>query len=285
MQSAGAATCACLLPAALWSEQDNFSSAMQRLEAESGGRLGVCFFDGHGGEIRGYRQTERFPMCSTFKVLATAALLHRVDQGEEKLMRVVRFAQQDIVPYSPITKHHAGSDGMTLVELCQAAVTVSDNTAANLILKTYGGPGGFTAYARSLHDKVTVLNRMEPALNDAVPGDTRDTTSPEAMLRDLRALILGEALQAKSRRLLTRWMENCQTGSERIRAGLPTTWRVADKTGSGARNTTNDIAVFWDGNGKAYVLTVYLTGATLNDAGRNALLARVATAAAGILRA
>ena len=283
MQSAMAAAGVCLLPSLLWGEHDGFAEAIARLERESGGRLGVCFFNGRSGRTHGYRQSERFPMCSTFKVLASAALLHRVDQGEEDLSRVVRFSKREIIAHSPITKHHAGSDGMTLGELCEAAVTVSDNTAANLILKTYGGPDGFTAYARSLHDNVTVLNRMEPELNDAVPGDTRDTTSSEAMLEDLRVLLLGDALQEKSRRQLTRWMENCQTGAERIRAGLPPTWRVADKTGTGALNTANDIAVFWDGSGKASALTVYLTGATVDNAGRNAILARVAAAAAAVL--
>jgi beta-lactamase class A len=162
------------------------------LEADSGGRLGVAVLhSGPGGFIFGHRADERFPMCSTFKLLAAAAVLKLVDDGKETLDRRVIFATSDLVPYSPVTKDHADGTGMTVGELCAAAVTVSDNTAGNLIVARLGGPQALTDYVRSLGDPVTRLDRTEPELNEALPNDPRDTTTPTAMVKNMRALVLA----------------------------------------------------------------------------------------------
>src|SRR6187399_2891703 len=219
---------------------------IRRLESESGGRLGVCVLDTATGARHVHRGDERFPMCSTFKVLAAAAILARVDAGKEQLARRITFDASALVTYSPVSEKHAGGDGMTLAEICDAAVTLSDNTAANLLLAAIGGPPGLTAYVRGLGDEVTRLDRNEPSLNEALPDDPRDTTTPNAMASSLEALILGTAaLSAASREQLTAWLLANKTGDTRLRAGLAKDWRVGDKTGSGARGTANDIAVIW----------------------------------------
>ena len=252
---------------------------IKRLESESGGRLGVCVLETATGARHVHRGDERFPMCSTFKALATAAVLARVDAGKEQLTRRITFDASAIVVNSPVTEKHTGGDGMTLAEICDAAMTRSDNTAGNLLLASIGGPPGLTAFARGLGDQVTRLDRNEPSLNQALPDDPRDTTTPNAMASTLRTLILGTtALSAASREQLTTWLIANKTGDTRLRAGLAKDWRVGDKTGRGARGTANVIAVIWPPNKSPIVITAYLTGATISTAQQNATLASVARA-------
>ncbi|WCM23789.1 class A beta-lactamase [Paraburkholderia bryophila] len=252
---------------------------LAQIEAESGGRLGVSIVDTNSGLHAGLRTDERFPMCSTFKVLAAGAVLTRVDRAQEDLARRVVFAQRDLVPNSPATSRHTrertGDAGMSIAELCKAAITLSDNTAANLLLATLGGPAGLTAFARDLGDGITRLDRIEPTLNEAIPGDPRDTTTPNAMLGNLRELVLGEHLSSSSRAQLLAWLVANETGGARLRAKLPQDWGVGDKTGTGDHGTANDIAILWSPGRGPVLVAVYLTG-TKGDAARcNAAIAEV----------
>jgi beta-lactamase class A len=259
------------------------ASAFAKLEAQSGGRLGVAVLDTRTGARAGHRADERFPMCSTFKMLLAAAILARVDAGKEQFARRIRFEKRDIMDYSPATEHRIGGTGMSVAELCEAAVTLSDNTAANLLLAAAGGPAEVTAYARSLGDAVTRLDRIEPELNESLPGDPRDTTSPAAMAADLHTLVLGTALSATSKEQLTRWLVANKTGDARIRAGVPKGWRVGDKTGTGARGSTNDIGVIWPAGREPVILSIYLTDTSVAAERRNATHAAVARAVAAAL--
>jgi beta-lactamase class A len=252
---------------------------IKRLESESGGRLGVCVLETATGIRHVHRGDERFPMCSTFKALAAAAVLARVDAGKEQLTRRITFDASAIVVNSPVTEKRAGGDGMTLAEICDAAITRSDNTAGNLVLAGIGGPPGLTAFARSLGDQVTRLDRDEPSLNQALPDDPRDTTTPNAMVSNFETLILGaKFLSAASREQLTAWLIANKTGDARLRAGFTKDWRVGDKTGSGERGTTNDVAIVWPPNGAPLIVAVYLTGAGVPTAQQNATIASVARA-------
>ncbi|MBA2399103.1 MAG: class A beta-lactamase [Bradyrhizobium sp.] len=252
-----------------------------RLEIESGGRLGVCVLETATGTRHAHRGDERFPLCSTFKVLAAAAVLTRVDAGKEQLNRRMIFDASAIVVNSPVTEKRAGGDGMTLAEICDAAMTRSDNTAGNLLLAAIGEPAGLTAFARGLGDQFTRLDRNEPSLNQAMPDDPRDTTTPNAMASNLQALILGAtALSAASREQLTAWLIANKTGDSRLRAGFAKDWRIGDKTGAGERGTTNDVAVVWPPGSAPIVIAVYLTGASVSTAQQNATIASVARAIA-----
>ncbi|MEI2736480.1 MAG: class A beta-lactamase [Rhodoblastus sp.] len=252
--------------------------AIAEIEARVGARLGVAMRDtASGAELR-YRADERFPITSTFKLLAGAAVLARVDAGRDSLDRRVRFAKSDIVAYSPATERHADGEGMTLAEICDAAITLSDNTAGNLLLAAIGGPDGLTQYARALGDMVTRLDRIETDLNEARPGDVRDTTSPAAMLGNLEKLLVGEALSSASRQRLTNWMIANKTGDTRLRAGVPDGWRVGDKTGAGGNGSNNDIAIVWPPGGKPILIAAYLTECARSVDERNAALADVARA-------
>ena len=170
-----------------------------------------------------------------------------------------------------------------MAELCEAAITLSDNTAANLILASLGGPEGLTAYARSIGDTTTRLDRIEPFLNEAVPGDLRDTTTPAAMLKNVHTLALGDALSAASKQQLTAWLLGNRTGDARLRAGLPAGWRCGDKTGSGERGTTNDIGVVWPPHGAPIIVAIYLTETAASGEKRNATLAEIGRAVSAVL--
>lgn len=255
-------------------------SALRELERRNGGRLGVAMLDTASGRRVAYRGDERFPMCSTFKFLAAALVLARVDRGEERLDRRIVFSERELVTYSRATKEHAGPAGMTIETICAAAVTLSDNTAGNLMLASFGGPEGLTAFLRGLGDPVTRLDRIETALNEGTPGDPRDTTSPAAMLATMQKIVAGDTLSATSRERLVGWMLDSKTGDKRLKAGLPAAWRVGDKTGTGGHGSANDIAVAWPPGRAPVLVTAYYTGSTISDDARSAVIAeagRIAT--------
>ncbi|MDB5912677.1 MAG: class beta-lactamase [Ramlibacter sp.] len=253
-----------------------FMAGARRIELASGGRLGAAMLDTRSERPYHYRGDERFPMCSTFKLLAAGLVLARVDEGKEQLARRIAIQPSDLVEYAPRTQPRVGGEPMTVAELCEAAVTLSDNAAANVLLRSFGGPAALTAFARRLGDKVTRLDRSEPELNTAVAGDPRDTTSPLAMLRTVHKLVLGDALSPSSREQLTTWLAGNKVGDARFRAGLMAGWRVADKTGTGPNGTSNDIGVAWPPGRQPIVLTAYLTGSKLDAGGRDRALADVA---------
>ena len=261
-------------PVLAWSEALAAEPGFAALERGSGGRLGVAMLDLQSGRRHLYRAHERFALCSTFKFLAVALVLARVDSGRERLDRRVVFGDQDLVTYSPITKDHTGPGGMSLGEICEAALTLSDNTAGNLLLASFGGPPALTAYARSLGDRVTRLDRRETELNEAAPGDPRDTTTPAAMVRNMQHILLGRALSVSSRAQLTAWLCANKTGEHRLRAGLPAEWRVGDKTGTGEHGATNDIAILWPPGRAPLLVAAYYTESTATGEARNAVLAQ-----------
>jgi beta-lactamase class A len=248
-----------------------------KLETESGGRLGVAVLDAESGAASLYRADERFPMCSTFKLLAVAATLAKVESGKEQLARRVAIEVPDILSYAPVTRQHVGSE-MSVGELCEAAITLSDNTAANLLLRSLGGSSAVTDYARSLGDEMTRLDRIEPDLNEATPGDPRDTTTPSAMTANLKNLVIGKTLGG-SREQLVGWLVGCKTGDAKLRAGLPKTWRVGDKTGSGGHGSSNDVAVIWRAADRPpLIIAAYLTGTTASADQSNATHAAIGRA-------
>lgn len=257
------------------SKADSIRTSIADLEETHGGRLGVSLLDVATGHRVDHRADEQFAMCSTFKVLAAGLILTRVDSNKEKLDRQIIFSNDRVVAYSPETKNHTGEPGMTLGEICKAALTLSDNTAANLMLESFGGPAALTRFARSLGDEVTRLDRNETSLNEATPGDPRDTTTPAAMADDLRKIVLADVLTARSRHQLVTWMIANKTGGQRLRASIPPTWRVGDKTGTGDHAATNDVAVIWPPNRTPIIATVYYAKSTAPDDVRNLVLAQV----------
>lgn len=263
--------------------EKRFGQEILRIEAASGGHLGVAVLDTHDGASYEHRPNARFPMCSTFKLLAVGHVLARVDQKQERLDRRLPVRAADLVAYSPVTKPRAGGEPMSIAELCEAAITLSDNTAANLLLVSLGDPAGLTAYLRKLGDDRTRLDRNEPTLNTARPGDPRDTTTPAAMLASIRKIVLGDALSPASRAQITQWLVDNKTGATRLRAGLPPAWHVGEKTGSGANGTNNDVGVVWPTGRQPVLVTAYLTGSKQPAAVRERTLAEVGALVASLV--
>lgn len=255
---------------------------LAEIEAAAKGRLGVAILDTKTGILYGLNDLQRFPLCSTFKVLAAALVLVRVDQGEEKLDRRIVFNEAEVVPYSPTTKDRAGGEGMTMAELCAAAITQSDNTAANLMLKSFGGPAALTSYLRTLGDKATRLDRTEPDLSNVSAGDPRDGTTPRAMAYTLQRIVLGNVLSKSSETLLIDWLTANKTGDARLRAGLPPDWRVGDKTGT-CDGATSDVAIVWPPNRPPLIIAAYLADALAPPEAREKALADVGRVAASLV--
>lgn len=270
-------------PEAFARTSDDLKDKISHIEVEVKGRLGVTVLDTGSDRRFGYRENERFPMCSTFKLLAAAAILRRVERKQETLERRVHFSRSDLVTYSPVTEKHIES-GMTVAELCEAAITLSDNTAGNLMLAMLGGPSGVTAFARTLDDPLTRLDRTETALNEAKPGDVRDTTTPAAMAEDLRKLAFGHALAKESSAQLKAWLLANKTGDARLRARLPAGWRVGDKTGSGEHGSTNDVGILWPPHSAPLIVATYLTETAAHADERNTALAAIGQALAAEFR-
>jgi beta-lactamase class A len=267
-----------------------FAASLQNdlvaIEAKSGGRLGVAVLDAASGMRTDYRGNERFPLCSTFKVLAVAAVLKRVEAGREHLDRSFVLKRTDLVAYSPVLKDRVG-DAITLAELCAAAMTESDNTAADFVLKSLGGPAAVTAYARTIGDTITHLDNNEPLFSRTKPVGLAksDMTTPTVMVNDLQALVLGDALTPNSRDQLKGWLLGCKTGDRRLRAGLPEGWQCGEKTGSDeSHGSTNDIGLLWPPQQRPPVIVAaYLTQTKAKYEDREGALADVARAVVAAL--
>jgi beta-lactamase class A len=243
---------------------------LTRLAAQFHAQLGVFALDTGTGRAVTFNADERFAYCSTFKALATGLLLKQ--DTDAQLSQVIHYKKSDLVEYSPVTSQHVET-GMTLRAVMIAALEISDNTAANLLLKQLGGPHEMQDALRRLGDNTTDVDRDEPDLNNATPGDTRDTSTARALSADLRDLLLGDVLPASRRQLLTGWMLANTTGGPYIRAGVPQGWKVADKTGNGDWGTRNDIAVAWPPSGAPVVITVLSSRGSANAASQDDLLA------------
>ena len=259
-------------------------SPFAEIEAGVGGRVGVMALDTGGGLEMSHRADERFAMCSTFKWVLAAFVLSQVEQDEMSLDERLSYGPDDLLGYAPVAKKHVDRGWLTVNALCSAIVTLSDNTAANLLLNRLGGPSELTAFLRQCGDNITRLDRNEPDLNTNLPGDERDTTTPRAMAETMNRILLGDdILSPASRDKLTGWLKATSTGLERLRAGLPRGWTAGDKTGSGANGAANDVAIAWPPNRDPILIAAYLSESEATPDGLNTAHADIARAVAAQL--
>ncbi|OFD79686.1 class A beta-lactamase [Bacillus mycoides] len=224
-----------------------------QLEKKFDARLGVYAIDTGTNRTISYRPNERFAFASTYKALAAGVLLQQ--NSTEKLKEVITYTKDDLVEYSPVTEKHVDT-GMTLGEIAEAAVRSSDNTAGNILFNKIGGPKGYEKALRQMGDRITMADRFETELNEAIPGDIRDTSTAKAIATNLKALTAGNALPTDKRKILTEWMKGNATGDKLIRAGVPTDWEVGDKSGAGSYGTRNDIAIVWPPNRAPIIIAI-----------------------------
>ncbi|MGH0858818.1 class A beta-lactamase Bla1 [Bacillus pacificus] len=224
-----------------------------QLEKKFDAQLGVYAIDTGTNETIAYRPNERFAFASTYKALAAGVLLQQ--NSIDTLNEVIKFTKEDLVDYSPITEKHIDT-GMTLGEIAEAAVRYSDNTAGNILFHKIGGPKGYEKALRQMGDRVTMSDRFETELNEAIPGDIRDTSTAKAIATNLKDFTVGNALPDDKRKVLTDWMKGNATGDKLIRAGVPTDWEVGDKSGAGSYGTRNDIAIVWPPNRAPIIIAI-----------------------------
>lgn len=246
-------------------------------ERKLNARIGVLLLDVETDWRIAYRASERFPMSSTFKVLLCGAVLSRVDAKADDLAHHISYHSEDLVTYSPITKKHL-SKGMTVADLCEATITYSDNTAANLLLSRIGGPAGLTGFLRQIGDTTTRSDRWETELNEAVPGDLRDTTSPYAIVSTLKELLFGDSLKLNSAKQLQRWMIDDKVADSLIRAHLPEGWEIGDKTGAGGFGSRAIVAFLRTSDEGLYLAAIYLTETEAEFSTRNQVVADIGKA-------
>ena len=249
--------------------------ALAAYERETGGRIGLHAENLATRHKIAWRADERFVMCSTFKASLAAFVLSRVDLGEEHLDSMVPFGEKDLLSYAPIAKQHLTRGEMSVADMCEGAVELSDNTCANLLLARSGGPAALTSFWRSTGDTITQLDHYEPELNFSPPGDPHDTTTPSAMAGNLQRFVLGKVLSQASRDRLTGWMLGCKTGDNRLRGGLPKDWKIGDKTGNNGKDASGDIAVVWPKPDVAILICAYTQGGSPTSAQLETLFAEI----------
>lgn len=263
--------------------QQQFAERIADLEKQNGGRLGVAVISLSGAPLLSVRGNERFAMCSTFKALLGAAVLARVDAQRESLGRMISYQESDLLDYAPITKDNLASGGMSIAALNEASIQYSDNTAANLLLDTIGGPAALTAFLRSLGDTTTRLDRNEPSLNTNLSNDDRDTSTPSAMASSMQKLLHGKTLSLSSKEQLKAWMFGNTTGDARLKAGFDKNWLIGDKTGTGPHGAVNDIAIVYPRGLPPFVIAVFYTGSSASAEVKNKVIADVASLVAVFL--
>jgi beta-lactamase class A len=241
---------------------DAAPAPIKTYERRTRGRVGLYAENLRTGAKLRWRADERFVMCSTFKASLAACVLSRVDMGQERLDRMAPYGEKDLLDYAPAakSKENLARGAMSIEAMCKGAVELSDNTCANLLLASVGGPAALTNFWRTTGDGVSRLDADEPELNRSRPGDPHNTTSPAAMAGNLKRLVVGQMLLPPSRERLTNWMLGCQTGANRLRAGLPKAWSVADKTGNNGKDAAGDIAVTWIRPNQPVLVCVYTQG-------------------------
>ncbi|TMX39335.1 CARB/PSE/RTG family carbenicillin-hydrolyzing class A beta-lactamase [Vibrio rotiferianus] len=244
------------------------------IEQHIGGRIGVSVWDTQNDEHWDYRGDERFPMMSTFKTLACATMLKDMDSEKLDKNATAKVEERNMVVWSPVMDRMAGQT--TRIEhACEAAMLMSDNTAANIVLRSIGGPHGVTRFLRSIGDKATRLDRFEPRLNEAKPGDKQDTTTPNAMINTLHTLLEGDALSYESRIQLKIWMQDNKVSDSLMRSVLPKGWSIADRSGAGGFGSRGITAMIWKENHKPIYISIYITETDLSLQARDQVIAQV----------
>jgi len=275
-------------PALAWPALvESAPAPIRAYERRTRGRVGLYAENLQTGKKLAWRARERFAMCSTFKASLVACVLSKVDMGQEHLDRMVPYGEKDLLEYAPVAraKDNLARGALSVEALCRGAVEMSDNTCANLLLSAVGGPAAMTNFWRTTGDGVSRLDANEPELNRSKPGDPHNTTSPAAMAGNLKRLVLGSMLLPPSRERLTNWMLGCRTGDNRLRAGLPKGWMVADKTGNNGRDAAGDIAVAWIKPGQPLLICAYTQGGSPRADDHDALFAGIGKLVGQKLRA
>lgn len=263
-----------LLLTAIFTPNLMFGKSITAIEQEISGRIGVAVLDTQNGEFWSYRGDEHFPLLSTFKTLACAAILHSEGDSESYNNITITIEEANLITWSPVMEKLVGKD-VTVEQACEATMLTSDNTAVNIVLEHVGGPQGLTRFLRGIGDNVTRLDRIEPELNEAMEGDFRDTTTPNAMLQTLDKLLLGEIMSKASKKQLRTWMKDNEVSTPLLRTILPAGWSIADRSGAGGNGSRAITAIIWAKSREAIIICIYLTQTNLSMEERNGVIRQI----------
>ncbi|HEY0412487.1 MAG TPA: class A beta-lactamase [Allosphingosinicella sp.] len=266
--------CARTVPAAPASDEVRIEAI--RATLGPGARLGVAAIDTSSGRELRFDADLRYAMASTFKLPLAALVLTLADRGELSMAEELPFGPGDPLPNSPTVEAALDLGRLPIMRLCAGIIEVSDNSAANILLRRIGGPEALTRFIRARGDPVTRLDRYELELNSNLPHDLRDTTSPAAMAGLARTLVLGDVLGEQSRTHLSTWLKKSVPGLDRLKAGLPVPWLVGHKTGTGANGAYNDVAIAWRSGRAPIAIACYQSGGDAEPPARAAAHASVA---------
>lgn len=253
---------------------ESVKTEISQIESEISAQIGVAVYDQQEEKLWSYKGTNRFPVTSTFKTLACAKLLNDAEEEKLKLSDSVIVESNMLQEYSPVTKDFLGKR-ITLSESCAATMHTSDNTAANIVLEAIGGPSELTKFIRSVGDEVSRLDRLEPELNEAKPGDIRDTTSPVAIAETINELLYGKTLSKSSQLQLKDWMINNQVSGNLLRSVLPADWKIADRSGAGGYGSRSITAVVWSESHAPKIISIYIADTNASFQQRNDAIVKI----------
>jgi beta-lactamase class A len=232
--------------------------AIKMQEETLSARIGVAVLNVETGALWSFRGDERFPLTSTFKSIACAKLLYDVDQKRTELKNTVAVNRDDLVTYSPVLEAYVEKE-IALGDACQATMLTSDNTAANIVIESVGGTESITSFLRDIGDVNTRLDRVEPGLNEALPNDPRDTTTPISMTNTLNELVFGTVLSQDSRVQLIDWMKRNEVTGNLLRSALPAGWEIGDRSGAGGFGARSITAVVWRDKQSPLIVSIYVS--------------------------
>jgi len=258
----------------LYANANPIAQKIEEIERELGARVGVSIYNVSTNELWDYKGNSRFPLMSTFKTLACAKLLADVDRGDQSFDTSVEITEDSLITWSPVTEKHVG-EKFSLKQACSAAMLMSDNTAANIVLDGINGPKALTQFMRAIGDNVTRLDRVEPYLNEAKAGDVRDTTTPNAMVKSLGELLFGSVLSTTDKEQLKQWMMDNKVSDSLLRSVLPQGWLIADRSGAGGFGSRGITAVAWSENKSPLIIGIYLTQTEASFESRNKSIAEI----------
>lgn len=256
------------------SQADILTEQIKKIEKNLGARVGVAIYDTQSKALWSYKGDTRFPLMSTFKTLACAKLLADAESGVVDMNSTTIIDADSLITWSPVTKKQVG-EKISLKQACTATMVMSDNTAANIVLTGINGPSALTAFMRAIGDDITRLDRIEPDLNEAIDGDLRDSSTPNAMVASLNTLLFGEVLSADSKLQLKEWMMDNNVSDDLLRAVLPEGWSIADRSGAGGFGSRGITAIVWSEHRSALIISIYLTQTSASFAQRNAAIASI----------
>jgi len=275
------------LPSTVWAQGrtiEGLRSEIANCASSAQGRVGVMAMLLETGESVSLSGDQRSPMQSVYKFPIGMATLHLVDQGKLSLRQKVKVIKSEYVrsgQHSPIRDKFPQGVTLTIQDLLRYAVSESDGSASDVLLRVAGGPVAVMKYLHQLGIDGVIVADTEKEIGRDVSVQYRNWATPQSAVALLRALHEGKPLSSASRALLLKLMIETPTGMRRLKGLLPAGTIVAHKTGTsgttdGMTHATNDIGIVTLPNGQHFAIAVFVSDSKANAETREELIAKIA---------